>query len=115
MQGSLSESEGVRLLREEFARAGLSIEEGAPFEVDGVVLLLDGFDPARRVGFEFVTAEAGDRKAFTAGVVAGLERKMERGEAHILLVDEWDAVDAAEVALAARRVLGELRSRGVLS
>lgn len=114
MHASLSESEGVRLLREEFVRAGLSIVEGAPFEVDGVTLSLDGYDPVRRVGFEFVTAEAGDRKAFTADVVAGLEGKMERGEAYIFLVDEWDAVDAPEVALAARRFLGELRSRGVL-
>ena len=114
MQQSLSESEGVRLLREEFVRAGLSIEEGAPFEVDGVVLSLDGYDPVHRVGFEFVTAEAGDRKAFTADVLEGLEQKMERGEAWVLLVDEWDAVDAADVALSARRFLGELRSRGVL-
>jgi hypothetical protein len=114
MQESLSESEGVRLLREEFVRAGLSIEEGAPFEVDGVLLSLDGYDPVRRVGFEFVTAEAGDRKAFTADVVAGLERKMERGEVHLLLVDEWGVEEPEELRLAVRRFLDVLRSRGAL-
>ena len=115
MQPKLSESEGVRLLREEFEKAGLSIREREPFEVAGTVLSLDGYDPASRVGFEFVTAEAGDRKAFGEGVVAALERKIEDGEAFLLLVDEWDVTDVADLALAARRFLGELRSRGVIS
>jgi hypothetical protein len=114
MQPKLSEGEGVRLLREEFLKAGLSIREGEPFEVAGTVLSLDGYDPERRVGFEFVTAEAGDRKAFGEGVVAALERKMENGEAFLLLVDEWDVTDAADLALAARRFLDELRRREVL-
>jgi hypothetical protein len=95
-------------------KAGLSIREGAPFEIEGTVLSLDGYDPERRVGFEFVTAEAGDRNSFGEGVVAALERKMESGEAFLLLVDEWDVADTAELTLAARRFLDELRSRGVL-
>ena len=115
MQTKLTESEGVRLLREEFVKAGLAIRDGAPFEVEGTVLSLDGYDPERRVGFEFVTAEAGDRKSFGEAVVAALEGRMERGEAFLLLVDEWDIADAAELTLAARRFLDELRSRGVLS
>jgi hypothetical protein len=115
MQPKLSESEGVRLLREEFEKAGLSIREGVPFDAGGTVLSLDGYDPDRRVGFEFVTAEAGDRGAFGADVVAALEEKMERGEAWLLLVDEWDVTDGAELALAARRFLDGLRSRGALA
>ena len=115
MHASLSESEGVRLLREEFVRAGLSIREGAPLEVEGTLLSLDGYDPDRRVGFEFVTQEAGDRKSFGEDTVAALDRKMERGEAYLLLVDELDFADGAELAAAARRFLAELRSRGVLS
>ncbi|MBK8594732.1 MAG: hypothetical protein IPN83_03940 [Holophagales bacterium] len=114
MQTRLSEREGVRLLREEFEKDGIAIREGVPFEVAGTILFLDGYDPERRVGFEFVTAEAGDRKAFGEGVVAALERKMEEGEAFLLLVDEWDVTDAADLALAARRFLDELRRREVL-
>ena len=114
MQAKLSEGEGVRLLREEFLKAGLSIREGEPFEVAGTVLSLDGYDPASRVGFEFITSEAGDRKSFAEGVVAALERKVEDGEAFLLLVDEWDVTDPVDLALAARRFLAELRARGVL-
>jgi hypothetical protein len=115
MQPKLSESEGVRLLREEFVHAGLAIVEGAPFEVDGAALALDGYDPARRVGFEFVTAEAGDRKQYGPGVVEALERRMERGEVFLLLVDEWDVEGEEELRVAARRFLTVLRSRGVLA
>jgi len=114
MKPKLSESEGVRLLREEFAKAGLAIREGHPFEAAGRVLSLDGYDPERRVGFEFVTAEAGDRAAFGADVVAALDRKVEAGEAYLLLVDEWDVEEPEELRFAARRFLDELRSRGVL-
>lgn len=114
MTSKLSEAEGVRLLREEFERAGLSIRAGEPFEVAGTVLSLDGFDPERRVGFEFVTSEAGDRGTFGADVVAALEEKVGRGEAHLLLVDEWDVEEPEELRLAARRFLDALRVRGAL-
>lgn len=114
MQPKLSESEGVRLLREEFVRAGLEIVEGAPLDVSGTVLSLDGYDPARRVGFEFVTAEAGDRKACGPEVVAALERMVEAGELFLLLVDEWDVEEEEDLLVAARRFLDALRSRGVL-
>lgn len=114
MKPKLTEAEGVRLLREEFEKAGLSIREGEPFEVAGTVLSLDGFDPERRVGFEFVTEEAGDRGSFGENVVAALEEKLGRGEAHLLLVDEWDVEEPEELRFAARRFLAELRSRGAL-
>lgn len=115
MKPKLTEAEGVRLLREEFEKAGLSIREGEPFEVAGTVLSLDGFDPERRVGFEFVTAEAGDRGSFGEEVFAALEEKLGRGEAYLLLVDEWDVEEPEELRFVARRFLDELRSRGALS
>jgi hypothetical protein len=115
MKPKLTEAEGVRLLREEFEKAGLSIRDGEPFEVAGKVLSLDGYDPERRVGFEFVTEEAGDRGSFGEETVAALEAMLERGEAWLLLVDEWDVEEPEELRFAARRFLEELRSRGALS
>lgn len=115
MEKRLSEREGTFLLAEEFRRAGLDVVEGCPVDVDGVEMNLDGLDPARRIGFEFVTEEAGDRKAVGPGVVAALEGKMERGELFVLLVDEWDVEGPDDLALAARRFLDELRRRGVLA
>ena len=79
MQPKLSESEGVRLLREEFEKAGLSIREGEPFEVAGTVLSLDGYDPDDASGSSSSRRRPGDRKSFGEDVVAALERKMERG------------------------------------
>jgi len=114
MHPKLSEGEGVRLLREEFVRAGLAIVERAPFEAGGTILSLDGYDPERRVGFEFVTTEAGDRKAYGPEIVAALDRKMEEEKAFLLLVDEWDVEGVADLVLVARRFLDELRRRGVL-
>ena len=114
MQPKLSESEGARLLREVFVEAGFPVQEGYPFEVAGRTVSLDGYDPVSRVGFEFVTAQAGDRGSFGEEVVAALERTMAAGEAFILLVDEWDVTDASDLTIAAGRFLGELRSRGVL-
>lgn len=115
MKPKLTEAEGARVLREEFVGAGLSIRENAPFEVGDRVLLLDGYDEERRIGFEFVTSEAGDRGSFGADVVAALEEMLSRGKAFLLLVDEWDVEDPEELRFAARRFLDELRSRGALS
>jgi len=115
MQPKLTEIEGIRLLGEAFVGAGVPVQEGYPFEVSGATVCLDGYDPQSRVGFEFVTLEAGDRKSFGEDVVAALEQKMEHGDAFILLIDEWDVADAEELSLAARRFLDELRSRGVIS
>jgi len=115
MEQRLTEREGTSLLAEEFRRAGLDVVEGCPVLVDGVEVSLDGLDPARRIGFEFVTEEAGDRKAIGPGVVDALERMMARGELFVLLVDEWDVDGAGDLALAARRFLDELRRRGVLA
>lgn len=114
MQPKLTESEGAGLLLEEFVRAGLAIRPGHPLQVGGTVVLLDGYDPERRVGFEFITAEAGDRKSYTKEVLAALEEKVSRGEAFLLLVDEWEVDDAEELRIAARRFLETLRSRRVL-
>lgn len=53
----LDEASARRLIAGRFRAAGLRIVEDVTIEVDGVMLVADGFDPARRVGYEYVAAE----------------------------------------------------------
>lgn len=115
MQQRPSEREGDLLLRQEFEKAGLVIQENCPIDVDGARIELDGLDPDRRVGFEFITSEAGDRKSITPELIEKLEQRMAAGTLHVLLIDEWDVESADDLILGARRFLDNLRKRGVLA
>jgi sugar phosphate isomerase/epimerase len=98
----IPESEGAATLKRCFEAAGLTIVVHHPLRVGGRTIHLDGFDPARKVGFEYVTSEAGDRAELTADVVAELEAHMRVGDYYLLLVDERevDSVEALERAAA---------------
>ena len=110
----MDEREGCALLKERFTAAGLSIEEAYAFREGGVAVSIDGFDPARRVGYEYITTEAGDRAELTADVVAELEDRMTRGELFLLLIDEREVDGGATLGRAADHFLGVLRARGLL-
>lgn len=109
-----SEREGCLVLKREFESAGLRVDERHEIEAGGLRVELDGFDPERRVGYEFVTSAGGDRDSLTPEAIAALEARMEAGELHVLLVDEWEVESEEELAGYARRFLAELRSRGGL-
>jgi hypothetical protein len=111
----MNEREGCALLKERFTAAGLAIEEHARFTEEGLDVTLDGFDPARRIGYEYVTTEAGDREEITPSVLAALEARMQRDELYVLLVDERDVPDPAKLRLAADRFLEILRQRGKIA
>lgn len=53
----LDEAEARRLLAARFRAAGLRVVEDVPLEVDGAALVVDGFDPARRIGYEYLAAD----------------------------------------------------------
>ena len=107
----MTEAEGCAVLREAFTDAGYAIKERFAFDEAGVEVELDGWDEARRVGYEYITDEASDRTEFTPANVAALEARMARGELYVLLVDEHDAEDAGELRKAAQSFLGALRER----
>lgn len=109
----MTEQDGGALLKEAFEKAGLAITENHPLDEDGLSVVLDGFDPARRVGYELITTEAGDRAEFGAEVVARLEARIARGELWLLLVDEREVTEAG-LRLAAERFLARLKKQGVL-
>lgn len=73
---SVRESEGCAVLKERFEAAGLAIvERFALGDLPGAITL-NGYDPARRIGYEFITWEAADHEELTPEIVEALERRM---------------------------------------
>jgi hypothetical protein len=112
---AVDEAKGAEILRERFTRAGCTVLANVPFDILGKRVHLDGWDAAKKVGFEYITGEAGDRDELTPDVVAELEAMMDRGEVFVFLFDEREAVTAEALALAADRFLEALRARGYLT
>ena len=110
----IDEAEGVRVLKESFAAAGLTIVEGYALEVAGTTIELDGFDPDRKIGFEYLTTAAGDREEITPAVLAELEARMGAGELYVLLIDESEVDSVVVLERAATLFLDALRARGFL-
>lgn len=110
----IDERTGCAVLREAFEAAGVAVREHCPLDVAGATIHLDGFDPLRRVGYEYITTQAGDRAEITPEIVAELEASMRRGDLFVLLVDEREVASAAVLARAAEHFLGVLRAKGLL-
>jgi hypothetical protein len=106
----LTEKQGCDVLARVFRAAGFHIEENVPFAEDGVAVSLDGWDAKHRVGYEFVTNEAGDRAEFTPHVIANLEQRMLRGELYVLLIDEKDIMTEGALTEAAESFLALVRA-----
>jgi hypothetical protein len=93
--GAVEERAACAQLKKRFEAAGFRIKEHQSFDEDGVRFDIDGFDADRRVGYEYVTDEAGDGWDVDDEVIAALAERGKRGEIHVLIVDEDDAPDAA--------------------
>jgi len=106
----MDERAACALLKARFEAAGFQIEENRPFEEAGVQFEIDGYDPARRVGYEYVTEEAGDGWDVDTAVVGKLADAYQRGLVHVLIVDEKDAPDEAALAAHAEAFLAALPS-----
>ena len=98
-------------LKRRFEAAGFRIKENQTFDEDGLWFEVDGYDAARRVGYEYVTAEAGDSWDVDGAVIAQLTERRKRGELFVLVVDEADAPDAASLDQAIDAFLAELPPR----
>jgi hypothetical protein len=107
----VTEAEGCALLLARFTEAGYVIARDFHFHEDDIEVDLDGWDAAARVGFEYLTAEAGDDRQFDAKTLERFEARMAKHELFVLLVDEHDAVTAAELESAARAFLAEIAKR----
>jgi hypothetical protein len=109
----MDEREGCALLAARFAAAGLAVAEHVRFQEGGLDVTLDGWDAARRVGYEYITTAAGDRAEFTPEVVAALEARMQKGELYLLLLDERELPDGELLTRAADGFLAEVARRSV--
>jgi len=101
----VTEAQGTRLLLQCFAEAGYAIRENFHFHEGDIEVDLDGWNEKARVGYEYITAEAGDHLQFDAATLARFEARMRKGELFVLLVDEHDAVTEAELEDAAKGFL----------
>ncbi len=110
----MTERDACALLKQRFEAAGFHIAENIPFEEDGVRFEIDGFDADRRVGYEYLTNEAGDSWDVDGAVIAALDARRKVGELHVLVVDEADAPDAELLGAAADTFLRDLREAGVV-
>jgi len=104
----MTEKDACALLKKRFEKAGFAIEENVAFDEDGVAFEVDGFDAAKRVGYEYVTDEAGDSWDVDSDVIAKLDERRGAGDLFILVVGEADAPDAAALGRAADLFLGQL-------
>jgi hypothetical protein len=106
---AMKEAEGCAFLTERFTSAGFTILCNVQMEIAGTVVNLDGWDAEKRVGFEYITKEAGDDAEFTPEVLRAFEEKMRAGELHVFLIDE--VATEAELREAADAFLSELAKR----
>jgi len=100
-RAAMTERDACALLKARFEAAGYTIAENQPFDEDGIQFEIDGFDATARVGYEYITDEAGDTWDVDDAVVAALAEKLRAGTLSVLVIGENDAPDATALARAA--------------
>ncbi len=95
--GVVEERVACAQLKSRFEAAGFRIAENVPFEDSGKYVDLDGYDAEHRVGYEYVTEEAGDSWDVDDDVIAMFDAFRRRGGPAVLVVKEEDAPDAASL------------------
>lgn len=101
----LDEQRGREVLKRVFQEAGFAVIEEFPLTLGSFRLVLDGYDPERRVGYEYITTADGDREALHEAIVEELDRLNQAGLVHLFLIDEQFIPDAASLEEAARAFL----------
>jgi len=104
----VTEDEGTALLLSRFTEAGFTIAANFHFHEGDIEVDLDGWDAAARVGYEYITQEAGDDRQFDAATLARFEARMEKGELHVFLIDEHDAITKEALDAAVRGFLAQV-------
>lgn len=108
----MEESAACALLKARFEAAGYRIAENIDFDEDGVRFELDGFDADKRVGYEYVSSDAGDGWDVDEAVIAALAVRRDKGELFVLVVGEDDAPDPGALGAKADAFLASLPKAG---
>lgn len=101
----LNEAQGCAVLSRVFKARGYVIAENVPFSEAGVDFEIDGWDANARVGFEYLTEEAGDHQELDETTLGRLERAMEEGSLFVFLIDESEGLDERALSEAAEAFL----------
>jgi len=109
----MEERKACALLKARFEAAGFHIAENVMFEEDGMRFEMDGFDADARVGYEYVTDEAGDSWDVDDAVQAALAERRAKGDLFVLVVNETEAPDADSLGKRADAFLAELPKHDV--
>lgn len=109
----MEERKACAHLRQRFEAAGFRITENVDYAEHGLRFDLDGFDAAAKVGYEYVTDEAGDGWDVDEAVIAKLSELRKEGGLHILVIDEDEAPELSDLDRLADEFLADLASRGV--
>lgn len=107
----ISERDGCQALARVFEQRGYAVARDVPLDLGGLCFNADGWDAAARVGFEYLTHEAGDHLDLSPPVIARLGELMERDELHMLLVDEHEIDTIDDLTWSAHRFLDEVERR----
>lgn len=105
------EREGCAILTRVFEARGYQIARDVALELPGATFVADGWDAAARVGFEYVTHEAGDRLDLSEDEIEALSAMMERDELYLFVIDEVEIASAGDLEWAAGRFLDEVERR----
>jgi hypothetical protein len=107
----ISERDGCQALARVFEQRGYAVARDVPLDLGELHFTADGWDAAARVGFEYLTHEAGDYLDLSPAVVARLAQLMEHGELHMLLIDQHELDTTDNLSWAAHRFLDEVERR----
>jgi hypothetical protein len=91
-----------------FTERGFNIIREFPFREGAVAFEVDGWDPEARIGFEYLTREAGDHDDLTRIEFEKLTEAMRRGELHIFVIDEGEIENEEELAAAGHAFIDEV-------
>jgi hypothetical protein len=107
----LTEEQGCAVLRRVFQTRGYQIQTNFPFHAGNVAFHVDGWDPAYRVGYEFITKGAGDHEDLPPEAMAQLSEWMTEGRLALFMIDQADVHSETDLEWAANRFLDDLASR----
>ena len=107
----IREAEGCAILARVFESRGYRIARDVGLEIGEVEFTADGWDAEAKVGFEYMTREAGDHIDLKPDEVTLLGQRMERGELFLLIIDESRIEIADDLEYAASSFLDEVDRR----